>query len=105
MIRYQPPPVEGAPPYVVWTIGIGLIIVAVLVVACLVSIALWLRDEARYHGRSPWLWFALGLVGGWVTALVWLVVREYDERGFTWPSWLQALRRRGRDAPPPETDG
>ena len=80
MIRYQAPPVPGAPPYVVWIIGLGLIVVALLVVGCVVAIALWVRDEARYHGRSPWLWFALGLLGGWVTALVWMVIRDrYDE--------------------------
>lgn len=79
MITYQPPPVPGAPPYVVWLIGIGLIIVALLLVGCIVAIAVWLRDEARYNGRSPTLWFVLGLIGGWVTALVWLVIRERYE--------------------------
>jgi len=79
MIRWEPPPVPGAPPYVVWTIGIGLIIVALLIVGCIVAIALWLRDEARYNGRSPTLWFVLGLIGGWITALVWLVIRERYE--------------------------
>jgi uncharacterized membrane protein len=72
--------VPGAPPYVVWIIGLGLILLAVAVLACVVGIALWLRDEARYHGRSPWLWFVLGLVGGWVTAIAWMVIRDrYDE--------------------------
>jgi len=93
----------GAPPHVVWIIGIGLIVMALLIVSCVVAIALWLRDEARYNGRSPTLWFVLGLIGGWVTTIVWLLIRDRDRNPIDDPCEYRTLRGKG-EATPPETE-
>ncbi|MBU0606266.1 MAG: hypothetical protein KKI08_00215 [Armatimonadetes bacterium] len=93
----------GAPPHVVWLIGIGLIVMAGLIVAAIVAIALWLRDEARYNGRSPTLWFVLGLIGGWVTAIVWLLIRDRDWNPIDYP-YEYRTSRGNAEATPPETE-
>jgi hypothetical protein len=76
MITPTPEPIPGAPPYVVWLVGLIFIVLAALIVTSIIAIAVWLYQEACERGKPGWLWLILGLVGGWLTALVWLSMRD-----------------------------
>lgn len=70
----------GAPPYVVWTIGLLFIVLALAIVGSIVWIALGTYQDARGRGAPAVFWLIATLLGGWVTAVIWMLVRDrYDE--------------------------
>lgn len=76
MIRYTPPPIEGAPAYVVWIMGIVLIALAITLVWSLVAIAIFVYNDARGRRTWPVVWLIAAIIGGWLTLLAWMVLRE-----------------------------
>ena len=100
MIRPTPEPIHGAPPYVVWLIGLIFIMLALLILVSIVAIGMWMYGEARERGKPAWLWLILGLVGGWITAIIWMVIRDNYQASAV----DEAMRIRPR-AGPDETDG
>jgi len=99
MIRPTPEPIPGAPPYVVWLVGLIFLVLAALILTSIIAIAVWLYHEARERGKPGWLWLILGIVGGWLTALVWLSMRD----NYWDPAVGQRFRTR-LTADPQETD-
>jgi ABC-type sugar transport system permease subunit len=70
----------GAPPYVVWTIGLLFIVLALAIVRSIIWIALATYQDAQGRGAPAVFWLIATLLGGWVTAVIWMLVRErYDE--------------------------
>lgn len=77
MVRYVPPPIEGAPPYVVWIMGITAIVLAVCVLMVHVAAVMFVYRDAQTRRTSPVLWLVAASIGGWVVALLWMWLREY----------------------------
>jgi len=76
MIRPEPPPLPGAPPYVVWTMGLVLILLALALLAGWVATVVFVYRDAQTRRCCPAAWLAATIVGGWVTAVIWVGVRE-----------------------------
>jgi hypothetical protein len=76
MIKYVPPPVEGAPPYVVWCVGLGFILMALALIGSVVYMAIFVYRDAQTRRTWPVMWLVIALIGGWLGAGVWFVVRE-----------------------------
>lgn len=77
MIEYVAPPIEGAPPYVVWIMGTMAILLAACLIMAHVAAVMFVYRDAQTRRTSPILWLMLASVGGWVVALVWLWARDY----------------------------
>jgi len=76
MIRPQPELAPGAPQWVVWGLGIIFILLALSLVYSVIAIAIGIYREAQGRRTWPLFWLIAGLLGGWVTAIIWLVVRD-----------------------------
>lgn len=72
----SPEPIPGAPPYVVWTLGLIFIVLAIAIVVSLVAIAMWIYGDARERGAPALLWLVIAIIGGWLAAIAWMLVRE-----------------------------
>lgn len=75
----NPPPPElapGAPQWIVWGLGTIFILLALGLVYSVIAIAFGLYREAQGRRTCPLFWLIAGLLGGWLTALIWLVVRD-----------------------------
>ncbi|MEN6301337.1 MAG: hypothetical protein ABFD96_01355 [Armatimonadia bacterium] len=77
MIKYVPPPIEGAPPYVVWIMGTMAILLAACILMAHVAAVMFVYRDAQTRRTSPILWLIAASIGGWVVALLWLWLREY----------------------------
>ena len=75
----NPPPPElapGAPQWIVWGLGIIFILLALGLVYSVIAIAIGIYHEAQGRRTWPLFWLIAGLLGGWLTAIIWLVVRD-----------------------------
>lgn len=78
---YGPAPAAGVPPphiapYVVWICGVIFIGLAVCLVASVIYIALLVYRDAQTRRTWPVFWLVVALLGGWLGALAWFVVRD-----------------------------
>ena len=76
MIKYTPPPIPGAPPYVVWCMGIGVILLALALVVSIVIMAVSVYRDAQTRRTWPVAWLLIALLGGWLGAMLWFIVRD-----------------------------
>ena len=76
MMKPQPELMSGAPQYLVWGLGIIFILLALGLVYSVIAIAIGLYHEAQGRRTWPIFWLIAGLLGGWLTAIIWLVVRD-----------------------------
>ena len=76
MIKYVPEPIPGAPPYVVWCVGFGFILIALALIASIVYMAVFVYRDAQTRRTWPVVWLVIALLGGWLGAGVWFVVRD-----------------------------
>lgn len=68
--------VSGAPQWIVWLFGLVAIAIAITVIVILIAIALGIYRDAASRGAPAIPWLIAGIIGGWITGLIWLVVRE-----------------------------
>lgn len=78
---YGAAPASGLPPphiapYIVWMCGIVFIALALALLASVVYIALFVYRDAQTRRTCPALWLVATLLGGWLTAFVWFIVRD-----------------------------
>ena len=74
-----PEPIQGAPQATVWFIGALFILLALGLIAAIVAMAVSIYHDARERGAPALAWCLATLIGGWLTAVVWMVVRDrYD---------------------------
>jgi type VI protein secretion system component VasK len=76
MIKPQPELMPGAPQWIVWSLGVIFIVLALALVYSVIAIAFGIYHEAQGRRTWPLFWLVAGLVGGWLTAIIWLVVRD-----------------------------
>jgi hypothetical protein len=69
----------GAPQPLIWVLGIVFIGFAITLVALVVVMACNIHHEARSCGAPAWLWLLATLLGGWVTMVIWQIVRPRYE--------------------------
>jgi 4-amino-4-deoxy-L-arabinose transferase-like glycosyltransferase len=100
MIPPTPEPIPGAPPYVVWLVGLIFIMLTALILVSIIAIGVWMYGEARERGQPAWLFLILGLLGGWITALIWLAIRDNDWGPAAWAR----VSSRAHPADPHKTD-
>lgn len=79
MIKYLPPPIEGAPPYVVWIMGLMALALAMCLLMAHVAAVMFVYRDAQTRRSWPLVWLVLASVGGWVVAITWLWAREHFE--------------------------
>ena len=73
-------PMPGAPPYVVWTVGLLFIVLILTLVGSIIWIAVSIYQDAHWRGAPAILWLLAALIGGWLTAIAWMVIRDrYEE--------------------------
>jgi len=59
-----------------WGLGIGLIcFLPVIAFIIAIAIGVWMYRDAEKRGKSGTLWLLIGLIGGLVGLIVWLIVR------------------------------
>ncbi len=78
---YEPELLPGKiPDATIWVVGMVFILLAALIIGMIISLAISIYDDARYRG-APAVWWAVAtIIGGWLTMMVWMVVRDrYDE--------------------------
>lgn len=67
---------SGAPQWIIWGLGLVFILLACGLVYSVIAIAFSIYREAQERRTWPVAWLIAGLIGGWLTALIWLVVKD-----------------------------
>lgn len=78
-VQPVPEPIHGAPPYIVWMLGLIFIVLAIVLIYAVIAIAIGIYQEAQTRKTNAVAWFVAALLGGWLTAIIWLVVRDRYE--------------------------
>ena len=70
----------GAPQATVWVLGFLFILLLIALLAVIAAMAVSVYDDAKSRGAPALAWCIATIVGGWLTALAWMVFRDrYSE--------------------------